>query len=237
MSEVVPLIWDSEFLGLKVGKIKLEDVEAEVLARLLQVASENFQLIYCFVTKPDSVPSNLLSSYNGLLADRKVTYKCEFESVGPTSSSVSVLDLVTDEYSKQLVELSLVSGRHSRFRTDSRFPDGTFEKLYTLWMQRSVNKEIADQIFVERRDNLILGMMTVSWINDQAVIGLLAVRTDHHGKNIGTHLVLALKDECLKRGIKQIQVSTQESNIGACAFYRKNEFFISEQVDIFHFWL
>ncbi|MHB8876384.1 MAG: GNAT family protein [Myxococcaceae bacterium] len=81
----------------------------------------------------------------------------------------------------ELTRLALAAGEHSRFNRAPRFPKGGFEKLYRLWIERSITHEIADAVFVARRRAGLTGLVTVGEKQGRADIGLIAVDASARG--------------------------------------------------------
>ena len=105
-----------------------------------------------------------------------------------------------------------------------------------LWLEKSLSKEIASEVFVYNDGNNEIGFITIKKVENLAIIGLLAVDTLYAGKNIGTSLMRTVENWCINNGVNEIEVATQIDNINACNFYRKNGY-ITKQIDyIYHYY-
>jgi len=86
--------------------------------------------------------------------------------------------------SNELEKLSIQSGKYSRYSVDKNIKRDKFEKLYTIWIKRSIGKEIADEVLVILDNGNIAGMITLGNKNGKGDIGLLAVESRFRGKNM-----------------------------------------------------
>ena len=233
---IISLDWDSSFFALKIGRIDYEFHNDHVLFELLKNANaQDYNLIYVFTDTVINIKEKVLQSYNGKLVDIKTVFGCnDFESANFKSTVTKLYD---PKDINDLYKLALISGEHSRFKTDPMFPIKSFERLYKTWIEKSISGEIADSIYMDKLNGILRGMMTVRWHPNKVVIGLIAVLPEFHGKNIGTSLINFLKMDCIKKNINIIEVSTQGQNILACSFYKKNNFSVTNETNIYHFWL
>ncbi len=225
------LAWDSDFFQLKIGKIIIDVFEKESIYSVLdELKIEKYQLIYIFST-------NEINEFTDFLLDKKVIYEYKItENQENTAENIVFLEK-KEKYSAELLDLALQSGEYSRFRLDKRFPKGSFEKLYALWIENSLNKKIADDVIVYEENDLALGMVTLKQALDCSIIGLIAVQETTRGKKIGTHLLNAVKNKTREMGRKSVEVATQLDNKSACYFYEKNNFSIKKIEYIYHIWL
>ena len=100
---------------------------------------------------------------------------------------------ITDKESDQaLIELALLSGQRSRFRTDTRLPQGSFERLYRLWLSNCLNGDNSVLLIRGSRHNPD-GLVTADWEQTRCSIGLLAVRQEKQGMGVGSELLKALE--------------------------------------------
>jgi dTDP-4-amino-4,6-dideoxy-D-galactose acyltransferase len=231
------LDWDSDFFGFKIGKCTIIHFDESIFQSFLrEKKQENYQLIVVF-SDQDLINYDFLKKNNGQLIDQKVTFRFE-ETVRSQSESKhpAISSYKSEKLDKNLLDLALQSGHFSRFFLDKNFKKGSFEKMYRLWMENSINKKIADDVIVFQENKKIMGMVTVKYAENVATIGLIAVDLSERGKNIGTHLLNELKHQIQAKNIRFIDVATQKDNEQACHFYEKNGFLISKTAFIYHFW-
>jgi len=228
--------WDSSFFNKKIGKIEYDQSPEGDLIRLLQTAKEDgYQLIYVFGDEENFVPDAVLNQFNGRLVDRKCLYSRTINA--DDSCESNAIEYQLTELTYDLESLALLSGTHSRFRLDKGFDKADFEQLYTIWMTRSLKKEISDKIFVVAESDKVMGMITMKINEDVGHIGLCAVSEAAQGKGYGGNLIKACVNELVSKKVYQLEVPTQMDNISACLFYEKCGFSIKSITNTYHFWL
>lgn len=197
---------------------------------LNQKQLQSYDLVYVFVDTPTKESSEYLLAKGAQLVDEKVIYE------KPVPKGVNqYLDLVDyhGKCTRQLIQLSLASGHSSRFRVDNRL-NHKFEEFYTLWMKKSVDKVLADNVFVCQKNDKILGFVSIKIKEAIGQIGLIAVDEQQRGKGIGRALIAECDMLLMSKQITTHQVVTQKQNFGACALYEKRGFEIKEIQTIFH---
>jgi len=228
--------WDSGFFDKKIGKIEYDWSPEGDLIQLFQTAKEDgYQLIYVFGDGDTFVPDAVLNQFNGRLVDRKCLYSKTITA--DDSCESNAVEYKLTELTHDLESLALLSGAHSRFRLDKGFDNADFERLYAIWINRSLKKEIADKIFVVAEPDKVMGMITLKINEDVGHIGLCAVSEAAQGKGYGGNLIKACVNELLSKKVYQLEVPTQMDNRSACRFYEKCGFSIKSITNTYHFWL
>ena len=228
--------WDSSFFNKKIGKIEYDQSPEGDLIQLLQTArEEGYQLIYVFGDEENFVPDAVLNQFNGQLVDRKCLYSKTINA--DDSCESNAIEYQLTELTHDLESLALLSGAHSRFRLDKGFDKADFYRLYAIWINRSLKKEIADKIFVVAESDKVMGMITMKINEDVGHIGLCAVSEAAQGKGYGGNLIKACVNDILSKKVYQLEVPTQMDNISACRFYEKCGFSIQSITNTYHFWL
>ncbi|MFM9962918.1 MAG: GNAT family N-acetyltransferase, partial [Planctomycetaceae bacterium] len=151
-----------------------------------------------------------------------------------------VVELPRGAASRELLDLAIVAGGHSRFQLDPRILADKFRGLYETWMNRSTLLELADVVLVatppDASDDFV-GMITLSETAGAGQIGLLAVRDDHRGRGVATLLLTVAHDWLRHRGATELSVVTQLENREACGLYSRWGCEIAEVRRWFHFWV
>ncbi len=228
ITNIEMLNWDSEFFGIKIGKLELN---SDFSLDINNLNFSDFELIYVF--SKEKVEFN-----NGgdrfFLADKKVTF--EMNTSNSLLQSGDVIEYKSKLITDDLINLSLISGKYSRFNKDSRINEKKFQKLYKTWIIRSVKREICEIVFVKKINEKIIGFVTLAISNQIGVIGLISVDSDFQKMGIGKFLINACLIFLQDRGIEKIEVATQMENSNAVMFYEKCGFKIKEITNIYHFW-
>src|SRR5690606_4711658 len=218
------LEWDSNFFELTIGSIYIEDEED-----FLKEDLNKYDLIYIF-----SKNENL----NFKLVDRKVTYKLRDLQKNETPNFIEIDYYCHNETAyKELLNLALQSGEYSRFKIDSDFKNNEFVRLYTEWINNSINKKLASHIIIKKQDDKIVGFTTLSKKSESlADIGLVAVDKDYRGQGIAKELILKTISVAKSVGYEDVQVVTQLDNIPANILYKKCGFEKDSIINIYHYW-
>lgn len=237
------LDWDSNFFGFTVALILPRKLtENELTETIEQMKQYGVTLAYWASEPEDKDSQACAQSRNAFLADRKATYVIPSAKIKTNSKCFTKGNLLVEEYpylvpTDELIDLALQAGEFSRFKIDPLIPDVKFVELYKLWINRSVAREIADTVFVIRREEKIAGMVTVGEKNGRADIGLIAVDRSMRGQSAGTALVEAAQNWGLINGYSAAQVVTQGDNLSACRFYEKCGYSLDKVENVYHFWI
>ncbi len=227
--QIEPVIWDSDFFRLSVGKVdmhtfNLTDFEQQ---------KKTFDLIYIF-EEPASDLNDLILTASASLVDQKTTYTKELHSAISISPEISMYDATTPN--EQLIQLTLQSGIYSRFKSDEHFPAHAYEKLYKEWIFQSCNKSMAFCVLVHGPAESPEGFITVATKDGNAQIGLIAVDEHARGKGIGKKLIEAAEYMAKNHNFNTLKVVTQGANKEACKLYEKCGFEIDNIMNIYHYW-
>jgi dTDP-4-amino-4,6-dideoxy-D-galactose acyltransferase len=232
----VYLSWDSDFFGVKTGKINCEFLDAYGLQSSISKAKSNgFKLIYFFCNPNDFNNTEIIKRSGGLLVDEKTTYAKQVGLAKPPNANIS--EFKENTIPKNLYDLAVRSGEYSRFKIDPGIGSSKFVKLYHLWLENSIYKGHADKVFVYLENGAIVGFVTLKLERLYGSIGLIAVDDKHQGKAIGSQLVGSCEAALQQSHLQKLTVVTQKSNKGANAFYAKMGFAISNITNIYHLWL
>jgi len=235
------LQWDSDFFGFKIAKILPSNLKAVELENILEsLKMQNVSLVYWATDPADEESQNAAKTHNGFLVDKKITYLLDLNtrsSLFSMSRNVSIEEYTEVVATAELETLAFQAGIFSRFNIDPKFSRKDFERLYKIWIQKSVTKTVADTVLVIKKNDKLVGMVTVGEKNSYGYIGLLAVDESMRGKNIGISLVYAAQKCAAKKGLKFAQVVTQEDNVAACRLYEKCGYLIEKTEYYYHFWM
>jgi dTDP-4-amino-4,6-dideoxy-D-galactose acyltransferase len=232
------LDWDSKFFGYKVVSVRPLKMELKDLELLIdELKNNDVETAYCFVNHFDEISNNSLSNSIASLADEKVTFAIELHVGDDYKTSSFVNPYKLDYTSDRLKLLALQSGTYSRFKTDKKFQNNEYQKLYIEWIDRSVRKEIASDILVYYKNDEEKGFVSLDIRNETGYIGLVAVDELERGNSIGKVLMNAALHAFMERGIFNVEVVTQKANTIACEFYKSLGFRIIEIENVYHIWI
>lgn len=232
MMDIRTLQWDSDFFGLRIGRVDLlSKNDALLLISMQNDLRQKFDLLYVF-----DINNVGFETVRAKKVDEKVLYRktCKPSKCVNEVSFFSGLAPTDDLY-----RLALISGVYSRFKLDERLPVGSYERLYTRWIENACpctgsNKQI---LVYKEKDDLIKGMATFDYSGGLGHIGLVAVLTDMQRKGIGQKLISTLENYLYGKGVTTLEVPTQKNNANACCWYEKNGFAVQSVTPIYHWWL
>lgn len=198
----------------------------------LKMKELNYDLLYIFSSPNDTAGNKIMNDIGAKLVDQKVTYQKDVVKIlTPTSG----IEEYNSELTSELLELAILSGHKSRFKVDNGL-NSKFRMLYKTWIVNSLNRTIADNLFIHKTNNQIDGFITLSKNEDIGRIGLIAVDEKMHGKGIGNLLLKKADEWYIDNNLKSAEVVTQLENKNACSFYEKNNYKISDIQYIYHLW-
>jgi dTDP-4-amino-4,6-dideoxy-D-galactose acyltransferase len=222
------LAWDSGFFGRDISRL---NVREELTSRQLEEMCGDFEgdLLYFFSDREQA------GTMPGMkLVDRKVIYTKDLKegTGGPADPHISAISRM----SRKLFELACLSGQHSRFKLDAELAS-RFTDMYRLWIERSVDRQIADEVlgYFEGDREEPSGFVSVKKSGDTAVVGLIAVDEARQGKKIGQALMQAAEEWAMQNRCSHAEVATQLDNTQACRFYIRCGYHIKDIQYIYHY--
>lgn len=236
MSAITHKTWDSNFFGFKTGDLDFSG-DAETLSQLLAEASaDGYQLLYWKIPPSDFRSQEAAQQLNFFKGDTKVIYSLPLDLEVHTPGELQIKNW-NETPNNELIQLGISSGQYSRFKSDEKFPQGTYEKMYAEWVLQSVNGHMGDELFYIASDNQIIGLITLKYDNQIAEIGLVAVDEHHQQKGIGKQLVQFAIGQSQNKEMAALLVATQLENLAANKLYAAcgGEIILIEH--IYHIWL
>jgi dTDP-4-amino-4,6-dideoxy-D-galactose acyltransferase len=229
------LVWDSHFFGYTVAQIVFDLSGYGELEYLIQdIKNKGIRLTYFFVPPSNQELNKNIVKKGGVLVDQKTIFSKPVQAHSKFKNKIIVFE---DTFpNEKLIELGLQAGLFSRFRTDKKFQNKEFERLYTQWLVNSVNKTIAFKTILALYENNIVGLITIGKKNNYADIGLVAVEKNYTGKGIGTDLINFADNLAYEMKFEELKVVTQLQNTRACNLYEKCNFKIESITNVYHFW-
>ena len=229
---VKSLIWDSNFFGLRIGRTNISSKEECVaLANQKKSLAKNYDLVYVF-----SSHGLKFSGDKAKLVDQKVVYSVSKDVSAELNPNIEIWDGnkgVTDD----LLYLALVSGKYSRFKMDEQFLSGSYERLYSSWIEQSVSGVIASEVFCYMVDGVPIGLVTLNRKAEVGTIGLVAIHDKFQHRGIGTIMMQHVIRYAIENQCKKLSVATQLENVPACKLYENNGFEVEYVTDVWHWWL
>lgn len=236
------LAWDSAHFGFPVARIQNPTLSsAELEETLGRARRQGYKLVYWAAENDHPVSPTLLSQYCGSVVVKKIVFfgklrQLPNKELADLATDLEIREYPVSEASSELVALAIEAGAHSRFFVDPRIPEGAASGLYTIWIQRSARRELADMLFVATVGGRLAGMVSCTSRSGRGAIGLIAVDSAFRGKGIGTALLSAAHQWMIATGAVWVEVVTQRQNTAACALYHRCGYAIASVQDFYHFW-
>ena len=232
------LDWDSEFFGLRIGKIVPQCLTKTDLSQALEWARH--QQIDClyFLCDASAMPSLALAQQAGfLLTDVRLTLEIQAKNAALLSRTQSGVRLARAGDIDALKAIARTGHSTTRFFADPHFPRQRCHELYERWIEKSCTG-YADAVFVaENQEGKISGYFTCH-LDEQkrGSIGLVGVASDAKGQGHGSALLHAALDWFSSNACAVITVVTQGNNIAAQRLYQKHGFLTRSAELWFHYW-
>lgn len=222
--------WDSVNFGFRIGEVSVNSASKTDIENILDESKKGkYKLLYLHSNVNLNIP---------FFYDEKITYikeRCLYSSI----SDNNIRNGCRNDFDRGLYKLALESGKFSRFNLDPNFPKVLFELLYRKWIENSIDKIIASDVFLYddlKKDSDILGMITCKNSENISEIGIIATNSQFQGSGIGSKLI-SYYESNLPSHIKSLEVVTQGINTMARRFYEKHGFSIKNIEYIYHLWV
>ena len=231
------LAWDSEFFGFPVARMR-DALEPQRLPETLRQLRARGARVAYWMPERTPMAERAAQVSGATLAGARVTFVHELAPATSAAAPARVEPYRGAVQDPELMRLGVIAGRLSRFAVDPRFPSGSAERMYRIWIERSVRGEIADAVLVARADSgALTGLVTLAADGQTGEIGLLAVDEEARGAGVGRALVEAALARFRSVGRRRAQVATQADNAAACRLYEACGFDRAREQTVFHFWL
>lgn len=226
------LAWDSEFFGVRIGRVAGETLTPELLAQLMDWRLAQAVDCLYFLADPNLPGSLRLAEDNGFhLADLRLT----LESSGELSKAIPAgVRPWQPQDREDLRAIARISHRDSRFYFDGHFPAERCDDLYDTWIDKSLDG-YADATLVADVDGRAAGYITCHSDEQEGRIGLVGVHPDFQGRALGQALVKASLAWFAAAGYSKVSVVTQGRNTRAQRLYQRCGF-LTRSVQLWYHW-
>ncbi len=231
------LEWDSNFLKFNVAKVSLKITDVDINEIIEKAKKQKIKLIYFFINPDNKYFIKKIINEKGLLVDEKITFSQSILNDEITFIDSNIELYKDNKITKELIDIAIQTAEFSRFRVDKNFDEDLYKKMYTIWIENSIYKKMANTIYVYKIKNKINGLITLKDKKHTGTISLIGVNNTERGKNIGSKMIKTAIIYYKNKNIKEIEVVTQKANKLACKFYEKNNFSIKSVQNIYHLWL
>lgn len=231
------LNWDSDFFGLKVGRLIVSDSEVfDSISFDKQVVFEDFDLVYV-VSLNKFLDFDLISRPLYSLMDIQITMS---KKANPTECVDYPFELRTSLSKMELDECYAIveqTASVSRFFKEPLIGPEKTKQLYRRWLDNALNTNFADGIIISKKDSNIVGVHIVKTDSEIGHCSVIGVSENEKGSGIGRDLWFqALSYWNSKGNIKEYSVPFSIQNSASFNFHLKIGFNKIEEVKyIYHY--
>lgn len=208
-----PLVWESEFFGLKSARLTPDTTATGITTQAL----DDYALVQAKVDASETHTLDALSALGFRLAEGE-TDICV--TVTPQDNALAAGRLAIPEDIAGVTAIARQAFRLSRFRAPWYQPDDS-ARFYAMWAEKAVLGTFDHLcLWIDDEQGNGLGFVTLRRLSEDEVrIGLLAVRPEYQGKGAGKKLMAAAKKWCAEQGVSRLYVATQTGNLAALNLY------------------
>jgi len=124
----------------------------------------------------------------------------------------------------QLRTISLENTSNSRFVIDNKFPIKFRNYFRYFWLRNFFKKKRGDFLIVCLYKKKIAGFLLLIKRNSNYQIDLIVVKKNKQNKGVGHSLIAYVNDNFMNKKNADLIAGTQENNLSAINFYKKNGF-------------
>jgi dTDP-4-amino-4,6-dideoxy-D-galactose acyltransferase len=232
--EILP--WDSEFFGVKIGRLiawRLTDAAFATLDTWRR--DEDLQCIYCLIEPGDRVSVRTAETHGFRLVDIRTDLILPPTAPSrPSGLQDAPIRKAVEKDIEPLRRIARDAHRDSRFYFDERFDPGRVDELFATWIEKSC-RGWADLVLVLDLEGTTSGYVTWHRDGDRGRIGLLALAQTVRGRGYASALLAAAVDEIRAKGNLEIGVTTQGRNAAAQRTYQRAGF-VTESIRLWYHW-
>lgn len=232
--EFKTLDWDSNFFNFPVARIENNILSKDNYLKILDgLYAENIQLAYYF-SKIPFLENAGNSLYDICPIFKKIPIIKPIREVSKLNCNIS---LYTEEYPEEdLIILAQLAGKQGRFGRDQKIPDSKCDELFKHWIINSVNKSIADEVYVYREGKNIIGFATIKIVGNKGYAPLFAVNRSFEGKGVSFALMRAVETRLFECGCEYVISETQDLNKKALAIFKRFGLEFQAPEYVYHLW-
>jgi GNAT superfamily N-acetyltransferase len=167
-----------------------------------------------------------LSKLGFAVVDTNVTFELTRELEAPAHVSE-----IREGEAEAVLAIAGSAFRYSRFHLDPAVGLDLAHLIKREWIQNYVLRKRGDTLLVARDGDRVLGFLAPIVAHGTAVIDLVAVATDAHGRGAGSALCSAFAAKY--RGMPRI-VGTQVANVPSVRLYTKLGFLLQKSSYVLH---
>lgn len=238
------LTWDTDFFGRRIGLVRGNYLTAERVRAIDAWAHENAIDCLYFLANTDNPPTIRLAEDAGFRFQSVRTWieRTLDDLDGVTLPPIEGLILRPCRESDMAVLRPIARHAYTwtRFYSDPRFTQEQCELLYDIWLERSIRKEIADEVIVAEQHGVPVGYMTCKLPtmpdSKDGVLMLLGVDEQSRGNKLGQRITVEALHWFARHGMDIASLATQGHNVAVMRFYERLGFTTRSTQFWYHKW-
>jgi len=207
------LAWESTFFSQRVGKVDLTELE-----QLTVEECADWDLVQAKVSSTDYPSLDRLTGLGFALVEGEAELVI---AISETTRQPGIR-IARPAHIDALRHLAGGLFTGSRFRAPW-FERSLTQQFYAQWIENAVQGAFDDQCLITLDEqNAVSGFVSLRHSDQIARIGLLGVASTHQGGGLGQQLMLAATDWARSRGLAELHITTQLSNLSAMRLYLRH---------------
>lgn len=237
--KIEKLNWDSDFFGLKIGKVSItQDDEFDWCSFKETADTEKYELIYVFKFKK-MLPWEIAIKAGLNLVDIHITMAKKFIKEDYLNIPYDFRTELTEAERNGCYAIADETAIVSRFYKEKNIGPNIAKKLYRKWIDNALNKSFADGLFLVKKVNSVVGIQVIKTDIENKVgfCSVIGVDSNYKGLGIGENLwEQSFGFWANERNIVRCKVSLSFQNVESFNFHLKMGFNkIEETKYIYHF--
>ncbi len=233
------LSWDSAFFGFPVARVAGGAMTSHSSYDVLEWCNRA-GIRFLYFLADDDVASWAAATEAGFkLVDLRVELVLDrsWPRLPPPALPAGVLlrEATADDL-PQLLPVAASVHTDSRFFADPGVPREKARELFSVWLRRSVERAIADVVFVAQIEGRAVSYITARMTEGEGSIGLVGVGEGARGRGVGLAMVQRTLEWFAAGNARKVSVVTQGRNIMAQRVYQRCGFLTSSARPWFHRW-
>ena len=231
----VVLPWDSEFFGLRIGRVVLPALTRTDVAAAVEWAETNAVVcLYALVDTDDAPSRAALEACRFRAVDERLTLRRRIGS--PTAMVDGSVRRATLDDAGAVAAIARVSHHNTRFYADGGFDLRMCDELYARWVVQTLSERDA-AVMVSVEGGRVTGYFTLHGLGDpECRVGLVAVVPDEWGRGIGKSLMGSALNVAAEAGATHMMVITQGGSEAAVRYYETSGFQRARTETWYHRW-
>ena len=184
------LNWDTEFFGMKVGRLVIYNADEFDCHRFNSlVLDQKYQLVYVYSFK-NMLRLDQVIKANLELVDIQIGMKKKFIKNDMEKINYNFREQLTQNELLECYRITEQIVPVSRFYNEPLIGQLKTIELYRKWIDNTLNKEFLDGMFLAYDEQKIIGLNLIKTdlINKLGYCSLIGVDSDYKGKGIGRQL-------------------------------------------------